>query len=459
MIAVLAEPSEHDVVREFFELFKTPWCFFRDGCRAEVLLCSGDEVPANTVGLVLGRRELGFDLFAEVRRLLTIGQSSESAASPTLEQHIATLRDQILAAGISVTEIPPVPAGSAFIGCLTHDVDHARILYHRFDHSSGGFLARALVGSLVDWRAGRKDFGQVAQNWRAAASLPLAYAGLAPDCWDQFERYLTVEGSLPSTFFFVTRPNHAGKNATDAKRAVRYTLEDVAGDIAKLRNAGREIAVHGIDAWCDAESGRAERESLNQEAAGVRMHWLYFDEQSPAKLEAAGFEYDSTVGFNNTVGYRAGTVQCFKPLAVERLLELPLHIMDTALFFPSHLHLTEAEAENAIAPLLENAQRFGGVLTVNWHDRSLGPERLWERPYARLIEAMRERRAWFATAADTVRWFRKRRAATFEMVHGGELRVKAASDDLPALQLRVSSPGAGAARDLPITTPDLLVAA
>ena len=29
MIGVIADPAEADVVREFFELFKTPWEFYR----------------------------------------------------------------------------------------------------------------------------------------------------------------------------------------------------------------------------------------------------------------------------------------------------------------------------------------------------------------------------------------------------------------------------------------------
>ena len=41
------------------------------------------------------------------------------------------------------------------------------------------------------------------------------------------------------------------------------------------------------------------------------MHWLYFGDDSPKTLEAAGFDYDSTCGYNDAVGYRAGTSQVF----------------------------------------------------------------------------------------------------------------------------------------------------
>ena len=98
-------------------------------------------------------------------------------------------------------------------------------------------------------------------------------------------------------------------------------------------------------------------------------------------LEKAGFDYDSTIGYNETIGYRAGTSQVFKHPDVDHLLELPLHIMDTALFYPSYMNLSDEQAGAAMLPLIENATRFGGVLTINWHDRSLGPERLWGDAY------------------------------------------------------------------------------
>ncbi len=42
MIGVIADSAEQEVVREFFELFKTPWEFYRRDRRYEVVLCAGD---------------------------------------------------------------------------------------------------------------------------------------------------------------------------------------------------------------------------------------------------------------------------------------------------------------------------------------------------------------------------------------------------------------------------------
>jgi hypothetical protein len=176
------------------------------------------------------------------------------------------------------------------------------------------------------------------------------------------------------------------------------------------------------------------------------MHWLFFDENSPIKLEEAGFSYDSTVGYNETVGYRAGTAQAFKPLGAARMLELPMHIMDTALFYPAHMNLSPKQAECMISDLIDSATRFGGALTTNWHDRSIAPERLWGDVYQKLLDDLKKTGAWFATAAQAVSWFRKRRSAVIENVsHEGErVRVKVSvdqsSDELPRLRVRVNKP-------------------
>jgi hypothetical protein len=521
MIGIVADPGQQDVVREFFELFKTPWEFFRRGRHYDVLLCTdgvdplgaaadltlvyaggrtsvddatGIDVVSQQTGAVLawggqslpiygpsltfkgkgygrltepssgeaaacalpaGRRTLarvGYDLFREVRTLLTEGQPVAHAGVPTLDLHIALLRDLITGARIPLVEIPPAPPGFRFIACLTHDVDHASLRRHGWDHTTFGFLYRASVGSLINVWRGRASGRDLLANWAAAVRLPLVHLGLARDAWAEFHRYLDLDPPGRSTFYVIPFKDHPGRTLegrAPAFRASRYSARDIAGELRRLVAAGCEIGVHGLDAWLDSARGHEELTEVARitgtAEVGVRMHWLYGDEQSPAALEKAGFAYDSTSGYNETVGYRAGTTQVFKPLDATRLLELPLHIMDTALFFPSHLGLAPGEAKARVAGLVDHAARLGGTLTVNWHDRSLAPERRWARPYADLVAAMKQANAWFATAQRAVAWFRQRRSARFESVAWDRGRMRArvafeAGDDLPGLSLRVHPP-------------------
>ena len=53
MIGVIANPTDHNVVCEFFELFKTPWEFYRGDRQYDVLLCAGDGQFDGTANLIL----------------------------------------------------------------------------------------------------------------------------------------------------------------------------------------------------------------------------------------------------------------------------------------------------------------------------------------------------------------------------------------------------------------------
>ena len=489
MIGVLCNESERDIVREFFELFKTPWEFFTAGRRYEVVISTLQKAPQVNARLVIiyssrptgfdvskgilvdlavsdhlidqnGTRlpvygklarfsgqgqplicnqtnseimamafskpdgrilRIGYDLFSEVAFLLSEGQPAENALIPTLELHISLLRYWIIDAGIPVVEIPPVPWGHRFIACLTHDVDFVGIRRHKFDHTFWGFVYRALIGSVVEFLRGRSSLGRLVKNWIAVFSLPLVYLGLLKDFWDQFERYAEIEKDFSSTFFLIPFGDRVGDKLQGqfvSQRATRYDINDVQKQVEMLVKQGYEIGLHGIDAWHSAEKGKQELRQIvkvtGQQEVGVRMHWLCLERRSPAVLEQAGFDYDSTFGYNGAVGYRAGTLQVFRPLSAVEMLELPLHIQDTALFSPQRMALAEKAAWDLCRTFIDVAICQGGVVTVLWHLRSLAPERLWGEFYIRLLEELRDRGAWFGTASQVVQWFRQRRSVMFE---------------------------------------------
>jgi hypothetical protein len=411
-----------------------------------IILCSQSAKP---MGYEIRKGEqrilrIGYDLFEEVSFLLTKGQPVENAMIPTLDQHIAMLRSWIIETGIELSEIPPVPEGYEFITCLTHDVDFIDIRRHFLDHSMWGFLYRATLGSLVDVIRNRASVAKLLENAKAALSLPFVLLGICPDPWDQFEHYLEIEGGAPSTFFFIPYKNHAGEGfdkKNNKYRAARYDVKDVRDTINKLLTHGCEAGVHGIDAWLSVEFGKNEinrlRAVTGREKIGIRMHWLCWNESTFSVLDQAGYHYDSTFGYNDSVGFKAGTAQVHKPLGVKHLLELPLHIQDTALFSPGRMHLTSGQATLLCDEIIEDVDRYKGVLTLLWHQRSLGPERLWGEFYQMLLKKLRERNTWFAAAGDVVDWFRIRRLARF--LPTGEIDVSCQEKEqarLPKLALR-----------------------
>jgi hypothetical protein len=393
----------------------------------------------------------GFDLFREVATLLRTGQPVRHAPIPTLDIHIELLRNSILSAGIPLVEIPPVPPRHRFIACLTHDVDFVGIRRHRFDPTMFGFIYRALYGSLIRAMKGSLSWKKVLANWAAVVSLPGIYLGIQKDVMIQFDRYAELERDLPSTFYLIPYKNRPGtdlEGCTAKGRAVKYEIGDIVPEVQKLLARGCEIGLHGIDAWHSTERGVDERmqvcRMIERPDMGVRMHWLFFSENSPDVLQQAGFSYDSTAGYNDAVGYRSGTTQAFR-LPGTTLYELPLHIMDTALLSPTRMALSEAAAFERAKQICSHASDNGGGLTINWHHRSVGPERFWDDLYINLLGEMEKKGAWFATAREAISWFGKRRSVEFRRVdrRGTEMRVQLScpsGDETPGLVLRIHTP-------------------
>jgi hypothetical protein len=435
---------------ELLPIYGSAAPFSVDGGAADIVLSATCEPVAwSTRSAEKTVVRIGYDLFSEIRHLLTRGQSPAHAAIPTVERHIALLRSWIVGAGVPVLEIPPVPAGQRFTVCLTHDLDHPSLRFHRFDHTTFGFLYRAVIGSILKTCRGRLPLSSLRRNVSAALSLPFVHLGWADDFWFEFDRYLQIEKGLGSTFFVIPvkgDPGRTTQGPAPSLRASAYGASDIADRIRSLASAGCDVGVHGIDAWLDSSRGAKERDAVScvtgTPGTGVRMHWLFFDDQSPERLEHAGFAYDSTFGYNETVGFRAGTLQAFRPLTAKQLLELPLHVMDTALFYPSHLNLTPDAAMRMVLPLVDEAERHGGALTINWHDRSIAPERLWDGFYLDLLDDLKRREVWFPTASQAVAWFRRRRSVRFEQQKHGSVTVSssASADGLPGLMVRTYRP-------------------
>lgn len=502
MIGVAVEGPSAWVTAELFEIFKTPWTVWGTESRCPAVLtygplstgegtrlvirmrrsgqvahpegsmvrAAGVELPlyldhASTlaeVGEVDGVRtvDLGYDLLGEVAHVLAAGQPAAMASYPAVDLHVAVLRAVLGDAGVPIMEIPPSPLGTVASVCLTHDVDFFDPRDHVFDHTLLGFLARASVGSTIDAIRGRVPWRKAAANYAAAARLPLVLAGMLPNPWDRFDEYVGIEEAFGSTFFLVPEPGNPGRAVSlpaPERRAVSYRLEAVAPHLRRLAGPAVEFGLHGIDAWIDTESAVRESDRVSAAAGvpvvGTRMHWLLYAPGSPQVLEAAGLAYDSTRGYNETVGFQAGTSVPFRPPGTRRLLELPLLVQDTALLSPSHLHLGDEAAWDLFLKVLQSVVDAGGVFTSLWHMRSLAPERLWGDFYRALVTHLGAMNVWRAPARDVVGWFEGRRGVTFEPIEasGDEMRVGIGGVPTsgPPLALRLSG-SQGRTEELPV---------
>lgn len=377
-----------------------------------------------------------FNLGSEATRLLMEGRpyTEERAGEPVLDLMLEELRGVLRENVRNYLELPPLPWGHAYAMTLTHDID---ILSLKEMPVARTFLGYFYRSSLVNWRRWRSGKVGTSEFARAVWEMVRTWAaklGLGTDVWQRalpllldLEKRLGVRSSL----YFMPFPGKPGvlpasrvDPAVSAAAAVpasapgnRASFYDVTKKrelLTRIESEGWEAGVHGIDAWYSAESAKSEHERVfgvtGEDDLGVRMHWLYFD--SPASfqaLEEGGFLYDATFGYNEVVGFRAGTLQPYHPLNCQRLWELPLHIQDGALMGEEHGGLSREDSFQEAKPILEWARRYGGAVSLLWHNQSFTAPRFWGEVYERLIEAGKQDKAWIATPREVLKWFSRRR--------------------------------------------------
>jgi len=189
-----------------------------------------------------------------------------------------------------------------------------------------------------------------------------------------------------STFFFITGgedPVRERYEITD-KRARRALRE--------VRGAGSEIALHG-SYFCmrepsSMESEKAALTSAVKEPRGYRQHYLRLPADGLARLDRAGFRYDSSLGWPDAPGFKNGTARPFHPYDFEQrralaLLEIPLVVMDRSL--EKYLGLDAESAWDVLLEILGAIETTGGCCSLLWHpeffdvDRHAGYDALYER--------------------------------------------------------------------------------
>jgi hypothetical protein len=146
----------------------------------------------------------------------------------------------------------------------------------------------------------------------------------------------------------------------------------------------------------------------------VRQHYLHYDIRStPRAHSEAGFKYDSTLGFNDNIGFRFGTCYpwCLYDLkAAEQLpiVEIPLIIQDAAMLSPEKgLRLNWEMALDYIVLMTERVKEVGGVLTLLWHTNEIiNLESL--RVYKKSLEYLKRQNCWMTTVRQVGDWWTQR---------------------------------------------------
>ncbi len=142
--------------------------------------------------------------------------------------------------------------------------------------------------------------------------------------------------------------------------------------VSMILDAGMKIGLHGSYYARDHNSYAVERKRLEDAVCAPvvchRNHYLRFDPlRIWGQLEAAGIEYDFSIGFNSRIGFRSACARAHRTFDLannrpSRVISIPLLFMDGILFRderPVVLH--------QLRQALEEVKRVNGCVSLLFH--------------------------------------------------------------------------------------------
>lgn len=284
----------------------------------------------------------------------------------------------------------------------THDID----LPWRWTRAG---RRRALRSILDDLRRG---------HVRRAIRTKLAWlAGLVPgrrDPWDNFDAITTLERAegAESTSYLLVGCHVSEDGSAELHERGRTWLGDHRG-----QELGDRIGLHGSYTSSDTP-GRlhAELAELGARTGGSHPdHRFHYLRHRPVEawplLERTGIRSDSSLGFAEQPGFRAGTAHPFRAWDHEagtplELVVIPLALMDAS-FDERYLDIRSwRERWIVIGDVLDAIN--GGSSSILIHNDRLcnSNDGGWTRAYRRLIRSVRAGGGTVGTAADAVAHYR-----------------------------------------------------
>jgi peptidoglycan/xylan/chitin deacetylase (PgdA/CDA1 family) len=282
------------------------------------------------------------------------------------------------------------PDNKKFAICLTHDVDD---IYPPLTHTLLSIIPCVKSFNFSDLR------NQISWN--------INYNNKSP--YMNFEQIMQLEEKYgaKSSFYFLT--------AKEDPRRFRYDIEDTENELGLILDKGWEVGLHGGYYSYD-EFNKIEVEKndlvkvLGKEIIGFRNHYLRFKvPDSWELLSKAGFKYDTTIGYNDMIGFRNGMCHPFRPynLTEKRsidILEIPLVIMDGALFEVTN---SFEDAWQYTKKLIDVVETYHGVITILWHNYVFNCpfRRQWKKLYEKILAYGYEKNAWMTSGEEIYKWW------------------------------------------------------
>lgn len=280
-----------------------------------------------------------------------------------------------------------------FCVSLSHDIDY-------WNYWTGKQRSDTIIHNLKSL-----PLRPVRALWKLGGHI--VHKSLVHDPWKNVHKLANRElhSGVKSTWFLLARDDFEDPRQNYISNVVsREQIIDLLGQ--------QEIGLHGSPESAFNSSILAEElktlRDIGFDPIGFRTHYLHFDyQESFTILENAGIKYDSTLGYWESIGFRAGISFPFYPFNIEenrpfRVLEIPLIVMDTTLHSTKAMNLNAREIWRTLKRLIDMAEKYQSHLSLLWHNTTFDPidYPLLGAMYWKTIDYALKKQAWVTSLKD-----------------------------------------------------------
>lgn len=282
-------------------------------------------------------------------------------------------------------EFPDLPFGDGNkpVIDLSHDVDYLS--------KSMPFMLKQTVLNLYDILGTLRRPRDCGKTIRKAAEFIFRRTSYWTfEYWEELEKRMDVRSifyihakARRNPLTWLIDPNYDLARFTRLQDKLRQLVAD-----------GFTIGLHG--SYFSAVDGALMRreKAILEEVIGKpvkrgRQHWLRYVENATPYIIDDVFEVDSTLGWNDRVGFRNGCASAFHPYDHRdrrpfKHIEIPQVIMDFNIY--QSLAVENMEFVNRSIQVLDRAvKRKKAHIAISWHDRSCTADYNWHGTYEHII--------------------------------------------------------------------------
>lgn len=218
-------------------------------------------------------------------------------------------------------------------------------------------------------------------------------------CFDYWEKVETKYGF--TSVFYV----YAKTSPTSFKKWLFDPSYDIAQNtrlqkkLKELSSKGFSIGIHGSFNSAEEPNTLAIQKEILERTLQLkirkgRQHWLRYSEKITPGIHENLLEEDSTIGWNDMSGFRAGICNKYRAYSHEEKRPLELWIVPQ-LIMDSHLFDYAANAQDAKyeegAQLIRSLKNYkNAYVSISWHPRTCSSDYNWHLAYEKYLKEIHQ---------------------------------------------------------------------